>query len=213
MTAGLVAPAVATEEVDPRAVTGELLAAERPVVAGATEKRVQQYTAGRICARRALARLGLRDQTPIVMGSDRVPIWPDGFVGSISHTDHWCAAAVARSSDIRSIGIDLEGCEPLKEELWQRVCTVDERTWLEGLAKDRGLMGKVLFCAKEAVYKCQYTITREYLGFHGVSVHLGGGRFRAAFQREVGEFQEGDTLEGRYLVRDDLVATACVLAV
>lgn len=212
VVAGLVGPTVVTEEMDPRSVTGELLPPERPAVAGAVEKRVWQYTAGRICARRALARLGLPEETPIVMGGDRMPIWPEGFVGSISHTDHWCAAAVARESDVRSVGIDLEGAKPFKEELWQRVCTVDERLWLEGLEEGRELMSKVLFCAKEAVYKCQYTITKQYLGFHGVSVRLGKGRFQAAFRDSVGEFQAGDTLEGRYLVRDDIIATACVLA-
>jgi 4'-phosphopantetheinyl transferase EntD len=174
-----------TEEVDPHSVHGGLVKAEEPLVEGAAQTRVQQFTAGRVCSRIALGRLGVARTTPILRGEDRAPIWPPGFVGSISHTDMWCAAAVARTEDVRAIGIDLEPATPLKQALWRRV--------------------------KESVYKCQYPLTNEFLGFHAVEVEIGDGTFRAVFQQGAGEFQPGDMISGRYLVEEGLVATACEL--
>ncbi|MGB9339661.1 MAG: 4'-phosphopantetheinyl transferase superfamily protein, partial [Polyangiales bacterium] len=161
----LVGPNVETEEVDPHTVQGGLLKAEEELVQGAARTRVEQFTAGRVCSRIALGRLGVAATTPIPRGEDRAPIWPAGFIGSISHTDSWCAAAVARSESVRSIGIDLESSAPLKEALWRRVCTASERDWLHELSAP-GLTGKIVFSAKEAVYKCQYPISGQFLGFH-----------------------------------------------
>ena len=201
---------IETEEVDPHSVGGGLLAAERDAIEGAAQTRVEQFTAGRVCSRMALGRLGVAATTPIERGEDRAPVWPPGFIGSISHTDTWCAAAVARAGDLRSIGIDLEPATPLKEALWRRVCTTDERERLRQ-RPDPGLMGKVVFSAKEAVYKCQYPLTTQFLGFHAVEVDVADGSFRAVFRQESGEFKPGCEMEGRYLVEDGLVATACEL--
>ncbi|MBW1831157.1 MAG: 4'-phosphopantetheinyl transferase superfamily protein [Deltaproteobacteria bacterium] len=206
----LLGPHVETEELDPHSLEGGLLNAEEEAVAGAAQTRIEQFTAGRGCGRIALGRLGVATTTPILRGEDRAPIWPLGFVGTISHTDTWCAAAVARAEDVRSIGIDLEPATPLNESLWRRVCTPKERDWLHELAEP-GLMGKILFSAKESVYKCQYPITTTFLGFHAVEVELDDGAFRAVFQQEAGEFRPGDVMSGRYLVEEGLVATASEL--
>ncbi len=201
---------VETEEVDPHSIGGGLLPAEKEAIEGAAQTRVEQFTAGRVCSRIALGRFGVAATTPIVRGADRAPIWPDGFVGSISHTDTWCAAAVGRADQLRSLGIDLEPATLLKEALWRRVCTAAERERLRDLP-DPGLMGKILFSAKEAVYKCQYPLTTQFLGFHAVELEIGEGAFRAVFRQEAGEFKPGDEMTGRYLVEDGLVATACEL--
>ena len=53
--------------------------------------------------------------------NDRVPIWPDDLVGSITHTDLCAAAAVARRDQgFVAIGIDLEPADALPPELWAR---------------------------------------------------------------------------------------------
>jgi 4'-phosphopantetheinyl transferase EntD len=202
---------IETEEVDPHSVKSGLLKSEQEAVVGAAQTRIEQFTAGRFCSRVALGRFGVASTTPIPRGEDRAPIWPPGFVGSISHTDTWCAAAVARAEEVRSIGIDLEPATPLKESLWRRICTAKEQNWLRELPEP-GLTGKILFSAKEAVYKCQYPITTEFLGFHAVELEIGDGSFQAVFQQEAGEFQPGDVISGRYLVEAGLVAAACELA-
>jgi 4'-phosphopantetheinyl transferase EntD len=206
----LLGPHIETEEVDPHSLDGGLLKAERGLVAGAAQTRIEQFTAGRVCSRTALGRLGVAPTTPIPRGEDRAPIWPRGFVGSISHTDSWCGAAVARAEEIRSVGIDLEPATPLKESLWRRVCTPKERDWLHELPEP-GLTGKIVFSAKESVYKCQYPITGQFLGFHAVEIEIDDGSFQAVFQQEADEFRPGDVMSGRFLVEEGLVATACEL--
>jgi 4'-phosphopantetheinyl transferase EntD len=203
-------PTVVTEEVDPRSIGGGLLAEEEHAVAEAVGPRVDQFTAGRVCARRALARLGAGVGVPLLQGEDRVPIWPEGFVGSITHTDSWCAAAVARASQVRAIGIDLEPATALKRSVMDRVCTPSELRWLSN-ASEPALLAKVVFSAKEAVYKCQYSLTREFLGFHALSLDLGDALFTAVFQQEVGEFRRGDRISGRYIIANGVVATACAM--
>jgi 4'-phosphopantetheinyl transferase EntD len=42
------------------------------------------------------------------MAGDRTPVWPDGVVGSITHTGDFAAAAVAWAADIAGLGIDSE---------------------------------------------------------------------------------------------------------
>ncbi len=207
----LLGPHVETEEADPHSVSGGLMKAEEEAIEGAAQTRVEQFTAGRVCSRIALGRLGVATTTPILRGEDRAPIWPRGFVGTISHTDTWCAAAVARTDDVRALGIDLESATPLKESLWRRVCTPKERDWLHDLPEP-GITGKIIFSAKEAVYKCQYLLTSQFLGFHAVEVELEDGSFSATFQQEAGEFRPGDVVSGSYLVEQGLVATACELA-
>jgi len=204
----LLGPEVETEEVDPHTVQGGLLRSEEALVEGAAQTRMEQFTAGRVCSRIALGRLGVAATTPILRGDDRAPIWPPGFIGSISHTDTWCAAAVARADDIRSLGIDLESSTPLKEELLKRVCTPKERDWLHELPAP-GVTGKILFSVKEAVYKCQYPLSNQFLGFHAVEIELGENSFQAVFQQEAAGFKPGDVISGRYLVEEGLVATAC----
>jgi len=206
----LLGPEVETEEVDPHTVQGGLLQSEEALVDGAAQTRIEQFTAGRVCSRIALGRLGVAITTPIPRGEDRAPIWPPGFIGSISHTDTWCAAAVARTEDLRSLGIDLESSTPLKEALLKRVCTPKERDWLHQLPAP-GVTGKIVFSAKEAVYKCQYPLSNQFLGFHAVEVELGEDSFQAVFQQEAGGFKPGDVISGRYLVEEGLVATACEL--
>ncbi|MGB5351800.1 MAG: 4'-phosphopantetheinyl transferase superfamily protein [Polyangiales bacterium] len=206
----LLGPNVETEEVDPHTVQVGLLKSEAALVDGAAQTRIEQFTAGRVCSRLALGRLGVAATTPILRGDDRAPIWPPGFTGSISHTDTWCAAAVARTEDIRALGIDLESATPLKEALLKRVCTPKEREWLHELPTP-GVTGKIVFSAKEAVYKCQYPLSNQFLGFHAVEVELGDDSFEAVFQQEAGGFKPGDVISGRYLVEEGLVATACEL--
>ncbi len=207
----LLDPTIVTEELDPRSIEGGLVEGEEQAVAEAVARRVDQFTAGRVSARRALARLGLAVEVPLLQGEDRAPIWPDGFVGSITHTDSWCAAAVARTSEVRGVGIDLEPAMPLRESVVNRVCTPTELQWLSN-ASDPGLSAKVIFSAKEAVYKCQFSLTREFLGFHAVSVDLNNGLFTAVFQQDVAEFRRGDSISGRYVIEDGVVATACALS-
>jgi len=145
---------------------------ERQHIAKAVPKRQAEWTIGRVCARAALARLGLAPG-PIVSGTDRNPSWPPGVVGSITHTDTVCAVAVARAADVVSLGIDVETAAPLDADLEPLICTPAERRWLDAQpSEERGIWSKLVFSAKESFYKCQYPRTGQLLDFLDVELSL-----------------------------------------
>jgi 4'-phosphopantetheinyl transferase EntD len=145
---------------------GELFAVEREAVARAVEKRRREFAAGRAYARVALGALGCPPQA-IPVAPDRQAVWPVGYVGSISHTDRLCAAIVGRAEAYAGLGIDLEHDAPLKDDLRHMICRPEER----GEAGVPGAdAGKLVFVAKEAVFKAYYPATRTFLEFHDVAV-------------------------------------------
>jgi 4'-phosphopantetheinyl transferase EntD len=70
---------------------------------GAVDTRLREFTAARYCARLAVAKLGL-PRVLIPRGAWCEPIWPNGIIGSITHCQGYRAAALARQSDILTIG-------------------------------------------------------------------------------------------------------------
>ncbi|MFJ1637811.1 MULTISPECIES: 4'-phosphopantetheinyl transferase [unclassified Streptomyces] len=86
---------------------GAVFSQEEHVIARAVPKRRREFTGARHCARRALAELSV-PPAPILPGRHGAPVWPAGITGSITHTEDYRAAAVARTADIRAIGIDAE---------------------------------------------------------------------------------------------------------
>lgn len=215
---GLLGEDIVSVEVDLyRDAIGELTASESAALARAHPDRLLEYRAGRHCAREALAVLGLRDVS-ILRNDDRSPIWPPGFVGSITHSRAqgfgWGAAAVARGTAVRALGIDGELDEPLERKLWERVLLDPEREFVESHpGSEQGFWGKLVFSAKEATYKCQYTLTRTYLEFAEVRVTVlpDESAFRAELVRSVPPFDAGFVFTGRYARRHGIIATAVVL--
>jgi 4'-phosphopantetheinyl transferase EntD len=168
----MLGPSVAVAVTDPRAQVDDLLPDEQAHIARAIPKRRFEFAAGRRAARQALAQLGL-PPSPIPQAADRAPIWPEGVVGSITHCDTLCIAAVAPQNLYRSLGIDIEPATPLTADLHEVICTAPERHYLASLpAEARGLEAKRIFCAKEAFYKAQYPLTLNRLGFQDVTLEF-----------------------------------------
>ena len=146
------------------------------------------------------------------MGDDRAPLWPSGVVGSISHTDVYRVAAVAKSPPYRSLGVDAEPDVPLEESLWPEICTARELNWLTRQPEPvRGLLCHVLFVLKECVYKYQSPITKTLLDFQDVEVTLDSRaqRFEAELLRPaLAGFPAGSTLRGRFLIAQGLIVAA-----
>jgi 4'-phosphopantetheinyl transferase EntD len=167
-------PRVKIAEMDPRQMPAGmgLFPEESQCVAHAVQSRREQFSAGRWLARLAWAELG---QTPVALLNDerRAPIWPAGIVGTITHTQSWCAVAVARQSTVQGIGADVEAATPLDAGLWERVCRPEEREFLlERPAELRGLLAKALFSAKESIYKALFPEVRLFLDFQGMRIEL-----------------------------------------
>lgn len=191
-----------------------LLPQEEACVERALPRRRREFTAGRACARTALAKLGV-ERGPIVSAPDRTPVWPAGIVGSIAHCDGLCAAAVARGREFASIGLDVERFDPLEPGLVTTVCAGEE---LERAVDVMGLeaewVAKILFSIKETVYKCSYPRTRTWWEFRDVTVRLHGsgtwtGTLPAA---DWGLPADPGWLEGRFLLRENWILTGCSLS-
>jgi enterobactin synthetase component D / holo-[acyl-carrier protein] synthase len=195
-----------------------LLPEEEPLVARAVAKRRAEFTTVRTCARRALARLGL-PPAPLLSGEKREPLWPSGVVGSLTHCAGYRAAAVAWATDLATVGIDAEPHAELPEGVLVRVSLPAERWHLRrlpaGVHWDR-----LLFSAKESVYKAWFPLARCWLGFEDARLEFAPGPdpARGTFTAEllvpglppVGG-REVRVLDGRYAVASGLLATAVAL--
>ncbi len=179
---------------------------EAELVRNAVERRRQEFAGGRLCARRALAELDIFD-FPLLVAENRFPIWPEEVVGSISHTRGYCGAVAARRSDYDGLGIDVELRGRLNRKLESRICTEEERSWLASLPEsERGDMATVLFSAKEAFYKCQYCVTRQWLGFHDASLKIGADSFEVQLLKPIPYFRErAEPLTGHFAVAGEHV--------
>src|SRR4051812_2825905 len=69
----------------------------------APERRKRESVAVRELARGMLAKQGVSD-AEIGRHEAGYPIWPAGWVGSLSHSSGWCAAVQARSTVTKGIG-------------------------------------------------------------------------------------------------------------
>jgi len=206
----LFGPGVIAEEAVPQLHDAELFPEERACLANAVEKRRAEFGTARVCARRALAQLGFPPQ-PLVPNKDRSPIWPEGVVGSITHTRGYCAVIVAQSSVHTSLGVDAEQDKALTPDLIEMICTPREREHLD----DRDAV--IFFAAKEAFYKCQYPLTQKYLGFQDVEldVDFERGTFAARIiKRDLGMEKPAwlSQLRGRFVREHGLVLCGMSLA-
>src|SRR6202051_2882782 len=137
----------------------------------ATQKRQREFLAGRWCAKQALQGLGA-GSTHVAMAGDRAPIWPDGVVGSITHTGDFAAAAVAWAADIAGLGIDSEQIiDPAAARDIADVCMVDEPTLFKAAHGCSFCeFCTFVFSAKESVFKCLFPLTRKFLEFSDVRI-------------------------------------------
>lgn len=181
---------------------------ERAVIEQAVPKRQREFATARLCARTLLTQLGF-PETPLLPGPDRSPVWPAGAVGSISYCRTIAGAAVALDSQYASLGLDVEDREPIGTELLGLIASGDEREWVEhGRDEDAGLRAKLLFSAKESVYKCHYPVFGSALKFGDVKVEFdeGARSFQALILRTDGQ-GGGTTLNGRFWLGETIITT------
>jgi 4'-phosphopantetheinyl transferase EntD len=187
---------------------------EQDLVAKAVETRRGEFVTARRCAREALGRLG-HPPGPIRSGARREPVWPVGVVGSITHCAGYRAAAVARRTDLASLGIDAEPHEVLPDGVGERVTVAGEPELLRRLERGHPAIhwGRVLFSAKESVYKAWYPLTGRWLGFEDAELAIdpAAGSFTARLRVDGTRTDGGPPLtelHGRWLVDRGLIVTA-----
>ena len=187
---------------------------EEYFVQRAAAKRRRDFAAGRACASEALARLGIRDY-PLCVGSGNEPLWPPGIVGSLSHCAGYCGVAVSRREITLALGLDVELAEPLNPRLERMVCNRSEMQWIrQHPHPPYSDWAKIIFSAKESVYKCYYSLAGRRLNFHDVEIRLTPSqqKFTARLLTDspgawLGEYP----LQGRYAQSPTHIFTGVVL--
>ena len=207
----------------------KLLPEEEAVIARAAPRRRREFAAGRACARAALAQLG-EPPVPILRGPRNEPQWPPGIAGSITHCAGYRAAAAARTAVVVTLGLDAEPNEALPAGVLDLVSLPQERAQLAALAAARPdsaarpdaarpedvCWDRLLFCAKESVYKAWFPLTQEWLGFDDAEITIDAGGAFTARLLVPGPLVNGaslTSLHGRWLaVRGLLVAVIALPA-
>ena len=193
-----------------------LFAEEEAVIANAVDKRRREFASVRHCARAALVRLG-HTPAPILPGAPGAPRWPAGVVGSMTHCDNYRAAALAIATDVLALGIDAEPAYPLPPGVLDAVSLTSERDRIARHCAERPGVpwDRLLFSAKEAVYKAWFPLTGQWLDFAEAEIVMqpDDGAFVARLlvpgPRASG--RTVDAFSGRFLVTGGLVITAIAL--
>jgi enterobactin synthetase component D len=171
-----------------------------PDVLAAVPKRQWQYRAGRLCAMQALAALGYPNPGMVIARSQSgVPLWPAGTIGSITHTDDYVSAAVARADRIRAIGIDTEGIvsDARLRTIQGTVAWASEIAAARSAGCDRQTAATLVFSAKESIFKCLHAEVGRIFDFRDVrlvAVDLTKRRFTARVARTLSPAWRASTL-------------------
>ena len=195
---------------------------EEPLIARSVQGRRSEFVTVRHCARLALSQLGV-PPVPILKGDKGEPRWPQGVVGSLTHTRGYRGAAVGRTAAVRSVGIDAEPHDVLPDGVLTAISLPAERDQIGALPG--GLhWDRILFCAKEATYKAWFPLTQRWLGFEDAhitfetfDVDAGSGGAAGGFVSRIlidPAARQGPPLtelSGRWAVSGGLALTAIVL--
>ncbi|MCC6241517.1 MAG: 4'-phosphopantetheinyl transferase superfamily protein [Gemmatimonadaceae bacterium] len=139
----------------------------------AVPRRLASFLAGRATASAALCTAGCGDwHRSVSRAESGAPLWPTGWVGSISHTDALCVSAVAKQSLVSCLGVDCEliMSEKIAEEVVHSIAPE-----LRALPREGGLSSlpfavTLAFAAKEALFKALFPMVGEFFGFEAAYV-------------------------------------------
>ncbi len=164
---------------------------EEYLVRRAVLKRRNEFALARTCARRALTNIGVAPCS-ILSTSDREPVWPQGLVG-----------------------IDAEINSPLPDGVLAVIASPAERSAVAQLTDalpDHGVCwDRLLFSAKESVFKAWFPIAKRWLDFRDAEVTIDpvGGTFAAELL--VDNPPTGRWLNGRFGLSGSHLLSAVLL--
>lgn len=183
----------------------------------AVAKRKAEYVAGRLCAMRAIEAQTGQAGVMIAAGSKGEPVWPEGLVGSITHTHGFAAAAVADARFVRSLGMDTEQIMTTKvmENVVSRVCRADE-AYCSDWPLSPETYATLVFSAKESLFKCLHPLVGKMFWFEDARIEITdftAGLFTATLMTDLtDEFCSAVELRGRFYLASGLVHTGITLA-
>ncbi len=135
----------------------------------AVAKRRAEYLASRYCGQVLLAQA--QANSTVIGTHERVPQWPAGWRGSISHSDKYALVVIAPESAGLMPGIDIEQWQPeVMLETADMFASSDEQQLLSSLSLPYPQALLTLFSAKESLYKSQWPEVRRYFDFQAAQV-------------------------------------------
>lgn len=180
-------------------------------------ERRSQFLSGRLATSRCLKQLGCENLNGVGRGSRGEPLWPNGVVGSITHTAKLAVAAAAWRKDFSAVGIDLESRQrAINIDIRERIADEEENSWIaDSKGKmDTNLRLLLLFCAKESIYKAFYPIVKTFIGFNDVHLCWDGAQhsFKASLLSVLSpDFAKGFAFTVGAQVSDEVVFTYTLL--
>jgi 4'-phosphopantetheinyl transferase EntD len=190
---------------------------EETAITRALEGRRREFATARACARAALEQLGL-SRRAVPVGAGGAPEWPAGIVGSITHCDGYRACAVALRGDLLAIGIDAEPNQPLSERVLDAVAFGGELVLVRRLADAEPTVhwDRLLFSAKEAVFKAWFPLTERRLGFGDAALTIDpcAGAFSARLLVRGPPLPNGElrSFDGRWALDGGVVLTTVAVS-
>ena len=128
-------------------------------------RRGLHFIAGRLAAHAALGAAGA-PSAAILRGKNGEALWPEGVIGTISHTHGMAIAAICSSADYAGLGVDIERRDRAIETKVQRlVCHPDELTWIDSATRFPVQNIMALISAKEVIFKAYFPVSQVRLGY------------------------------------------------
>ena len=149
---------------------GQLFDSEQGVeFDGFSPQRKSEYSSGRRVAHEALKLLA--GAPAAVARNGRLPEWPAGYRGTISHSREIAIAMVASTSDCHGVGLDVVKKNAVSAKVAARIMLTEEIVPPSSGFNDADWRA-IVFSAKESVYKAVHPEIGEFLEFRDVEIKM-----------------------------------------
>lgn len=171
------------------------------------KKRRREFVAGRTLTRKALSQFEINNYD-LLQGNNREPLWPHNIIGSISHSDTYVSVAVTNNENYRSIGVDLEIIEKIDDSQLNIILTKNEIDYLLHV-EDKDIFHKIIFSAKESIYKCIYPIVKNFIDFSQVEIKVENNLIKIDNLHDMDNVNISNVKIG-YIIFNDHIFTYCI---
>jgi 4'-phosphopantetheinyl transferase EntD len=180
-------------------------------IENAGHRRRNEFITGRRCARLALNALGT-PQIAMPADANGLPRWPEGTLGSISHTRGLCCAVAGFNHQLRGLGLDVEKTTRLSPAAIRHIVHPSELDY----TKSEQVRSSLLFSAKEAFYKMQFPHWRAQPNFKDIALSVDVEKEELSVMEIAKTLPESlravaPQIQFRYCYFDDYVVTLCWL--
>ncbi|XAM73909.1 4'-phosphopantetheinyl transferase superfamily protein (plasmid) [Pantoea stewartii] len=174
-------------------------------------KRRAEFFSGRLCADMAMNLLGFFNKQ-VAVSPARVPLWPEGLIGSISHTDNLAIAVVAHVDTLTLIGVDLEIRNPeVFISIADQFTSTQEQIYLQTTEMPYDLALLITFSAKESLYKALWPEVNAFFDFSAaaiINIDINTQKFHLRLTTSLtNKFQSGTVFSGNYCLFEENVIT------